>query len=113
MTCLSLKAVDLRKDIPWTITEMDDEEESNDVEQEAKPKVEIPKVLSFCERMKRLSLHQLPLKEWMKDQTINYVDLLRPDQLPTRLEEDRIPQVCRRLESWRMKSKDDTATSDE
>ena len=36
---------------------MDDKEESNDVEQEAKPKVEIPKVLSFRERMKRLSPH--------------------------------------------------------
>ena len=51
------EAVDLSKDIPWTITEVDNEKESNDVEQEAEPKVEIPKVLSFCERIKRLSLH--------------------------------------------------------
>ena len=41
------EAVDLSKDISWTITKVDDEEESNDVEQEAEPKVEIPKVLSF------------------------------------------------------------------
>ena len=49
----------------------------------------------------------------MKDQTINYVDLLRPDLLPTRLEENRVPQVCKRLELWRVKSKDDRATLDE
>ena len=55
--CDMFEAVNLSKDIPWTIIEMDDEEESNDVEQEAKPKVEIPKVLSFCVRMKRLSPH--------------------------------------------------------
>ena len=57
------EAVDLSKDIPWMIIEVNNEEESNDVEQEAKPKVEISKVLSFRERMKRLFLHRLPLKE--------------------------------------------------
>ena len=65
--CDMFEAIDLSKDIPWTITEVDDEEESNDVEQEAKPKVEIPKVLSFHERMKRFFPHQLLLKEQMKD----------------------------------------------
>ena len=55
--CDMFEAVDLSIDIPWTITEMDNEEESNDVEQEAEPKVEIPKVLLFHEKMKRLSLH--------------------------------------------------------
>ena len=111
--CDMFEAIDLNKDIPWTITEVDDEEESNDVEQEAKPKVEIPKVFSFRERMKRLSPHRLLVKERMKDQTISYVDLLHPDLLPARLEEDRVPQVCRRLESGRMKSKDEKATLDE
>ena len=55
--CDMFEAVDLSKDIPWTITEVDDEEESNDMEQETKLKVEIPKVFSFHERMKRLSPH--------------------------------------------------------
>ena len=61
------EAFDLSKDIPWTNIEVDDEEESIEVEQEAEPKVEIPKVLSFCKRMKRLSSHRLQLKEQMKD----------------------------------------------
>ena len=110
--CDMFKAIDLSKNIPWTITKVDDEEESNGMEQEAEPKVEISKVLLFCKRMKRLSPHRLPLKKRMKDQTISYVDLLCPDFLPTRLEEDHVPQVCRRLESRRVKSKDDMPTSD-
>ena len=88
--CEMFDAVDLSSDIPWTIIEMDDEEESNDVEQETEPVAEATKVFSFRERMKRLSPHRLPLKERMKDQTINYVDLLRPNPLPTRVE-DSIP----------------------
>ena len=111
--CDMFEAVDLSKDIPWTIVEINNEEESNDVEEEAEPKVEIPKVLSFCESMKRLSPHRLSLKEWMKDRTIRYVDLFRPDLLPARLEENCVQQVRRKLESWRMKSNDDRATSDE
>ena len=55
--CDMFEAVDLSKDIPWMITEVDNEEKSNDMEQEAESKVEIPKVLSFCERMKRLFPH--------------------------------------------------------
>ena len=107
------EAVDLSKDIPWTIIEVDDEEEPNDVEQEAESKVEIPKVFSFRERIQRLSPYQLPMKEQMKDRTIKYVDLFHSDPRSARLEEKCVPQVCRRLESWRMKSKDDRATSDE
>ena len=48
---------------------------------------EFTKVLLFCERMKRLSPHRLPLKERIKDRTISYVDLLHLDPLPTRLED--------------------------
>ena len=84
-------AIDLSTDIPWTIIEMDDEEESNDMEQGTESMAELTKVLSFYERMKRLSPHWLPLKERMKDQTISYVDLLRPDPLPARFEEDPMP----------------------
>ena len=90
--CEMFDAVDLSIDIPWTITEMDDGEELKDVEQRTEPMAMLTKDLLFCERMKRLSPHRLPLKERMKDQTINYVDLLRPDPLPARLEEDPMPR---------------------
>ena len=40
-------AVDLNIDIPWIITEMDDEEELKDVEQGTEPMVELTKALSF------------------------------------------------------------------
>ena len=100
-------AVDLSTDIPWTITEMDNEEESKDVEQGIKPMAELTKALSFSERMKRLSQHRLPLKERMKDRTISYVDLLCLDPLPARLEEDPMPRVSRRLAFRKMKSKEE------
>ena len=83
--CEMFDATDLSLDIPWPLTETDDDEESNDVEQGTKPMAELTEDLSFHERMKRLSPHRLPLKERMKDQTINYVNLLRPDLLPARL----------------------------
>ena len=107
--CEMFNAVDLSSDIPWTITETDDEEESNYVEQEAEPMAEATKVLSFRERMKRLSPHRLPLKERMKDRTISYVDLLRPNPLPTRVE-DSIPRVFRRLVLQKKKSENERAT---
>ena len=84
--CEMFDAVDLSSDIPWTLTKTDDDEESNDMEQGTKPMAELTEDLSFCERMKRLSPHRLPLKERMKDRTISYVDLLHLDPLPTRLE---------------------------
>ena len=108
--CEMFDAIDLSSDIPRTITEMDDDEESNDVEQGTEPMAELTEVLSFRERMKRLSLHRLPLKERMKDQTISYVDLLRPNPLPARLEEDPMPRVSRRLALQKMKSKNESAT---
>ena len=70
---------------------------------------EATKVLSFCERMKRLYLHRLPLKARMKDQIISYVDLLCPDPLPTRVE-DSIPRVSRRLAIQKKKSENERAT---
>ena len=84
--CEMFDAVDLSSDIPWTLTKTDDDDELNEVEQRTKPMAGLTKDLSFHERMKRLSPHRLPLKERMKDRTISYVDLLRPDPLPTRLE---------------------------
>ena len=47
--------------------------------------------------MIRLFQHWLPLKEQMKDRTINYVDLLCPYLLFARSKEDPIPQVSKRL----------------
>ena len=58
---------------------------------------QLTKALSFSKRMKRLLLYRFPLKERMKDRTISYVDLLRPDPLPARLEEDPMPRVSRKL----------------
>ena len=84
-------AVDLSSDIPWTLTKTDNDKESNDVQQGTKPITELIEDLSFRERMKRLSPHRLPLKERMKDRTISYVDLLHPDPLPSRLEQDPMP----------------------
>ena len=60
-------AVDLSLDIPWMLTETNDDKESNDVEQGTKPMAELTEDLSFRERMKRLSSHRLPLKERVKD----------------------------------------------
>ena len=71
---------------------------------------ELTKDLSFHERMKRLSPHQLPLKERMKDRTISYVDLLHPDPLSTRLEQDPMCQVSRRLALQKMNSENGRAT---
>ena len=105
--CKMFDAVDLSIDIPWTIIEMDDEEELKDVEQGTEPMAELTKALLFSKRMKRLSPHQLPLKERMKDQTISYVDFLRPDPLPARLEEDPMSRVSRRLALRKMKSKEE------
>ena len=108
--CEMFDVVDLSLDIPWTITKMDNDKESNDVEQGTKPMAELTEVLSFCERIKRLFLHQLPLKKRMKDQTISYVDLLCLDSLPARLEEDLMPPVSRRLALQKMKLENERAT---
>ena len=72
------------------------EENSIDME-EVKIAVESSRTLSFHERMKRLSSHRLPLKEWIKDRTISYVDLLRSDPLLSRMDDERKTQASRRL----------------
>ena len=73
------------------------EEESNDKEHEVKLVAEPLRTLSFCERMRRLLLHCLPLKKWMKDCIISYVDLLYPDPLPPRSNEYLVPEASRKL----------------
>ena len=108
--CKMFDAGNLSLDILWMITEMDNDEESKDVEQGTEPMAELTKVLSFCERMKRLSPHRLSLKERMKDRTISYVDLLHLDPHPARLEEDPMLQISRRLALQKMKSENEKAT---
>ena len=89
--------IDLSANIVWTPIKMDGEEESNDKEQEVKDVADSPRTFLFRERMKKLLSHRLPLKERMKDQSINYVDLLCPDPYPIRLDKDPMPRVLRRL----------------
>ena len=53
------------------------EDKSINTKQEVKVVGKSSRSLSFCERMKGLSLHRRPLKDRMKDKMISYVDLLR------------------------------------
>ena len=95
--CKVEDVIDLSADILWTQIEMDGGEESNGEDEEVKDVADPSKALSFRKKMKRLSPHCLPLKERMKDRTISYVDLLRPDPLPRRDNDDPVQQGCRRL----------------
>ena len=56
------------------------ENNSIDIE-DVKVAGESSNTLYFCKNMRGLSPHRLPLKERMKDRTISYVDLLRPNSL--------------------------------
>ena len=95
--CKMDDVIDLSVDIAWTPIEMDGEAESNDEDKEGKDVEDPSRTLSFREKMKKISLNCLPLKEWMKDRSISYVDLLHLDPYPTRVDEDRVPVVSRRL----------------
>ena len=95
--CKVEDVIDLSADIVWIQIEMDSEEESNGEDEEVKDVADPSRALSFCEKMKRLSPHRLLLKERKKDHTISYMDLLRPDPLPRRDNDDPVPQGCRRL----------------
>ena len=84
-------------DISWTPIKKDSEEESHDEEEDVKVVPDPLRTLSFSKKMKRLSLHCVPLKERMKDRPIRYVDLFPLDPLPPRSDEDPMPQESRRL----------------
>ena len=73
------------------------EDKSIDMEEEAKVVGKFSRSLSFREWMKNLSQHHRQLKDRMKDKTVSYVDLLRPDPLPSRTNDKMIPQASRRL----------------
>ena len=74
--------VDLDGDILKKPGDVDVEDNSFDIEK-IKVAGESSKTLFFRKKMRGLSPHRLPLKEQMKDRTISYVDLLRPNLLPT------------------------------
>ena len=68
---------------------MDVEENSINIE-EVKIAVESSRTI-FSREDERLSPHCLLLNERMKDRTICYVDLLWPDPLPSRMDDERKP----------------------
>ena len=49
---------------------------------------ESSKSLSFCETMKGLSPHHLPLKDRLKDKTVPYIKLFRPGPPPSRRDDN-------------------------
>ena len=57
----------------------------------------ISRILFFCKEMKGLSPHHLPFKEQLKDRTISYIDLLRPDPLPLKMDPRRKLRASTRL----------------
>jgi hypothetical protein len=63
--------------------EVEDEDNTVDKQEEVTEVVDSSQPLSFCESMRGLSPHPLPLGERMKDRTISYVDLLRPNLVST------------------------------
>ena len=75
---------------------MDVEDNSIDIE-EVKVAEESSRTLHVLKKRRGLSPHRLPLKERMKDRTISYVNLLRPDLLLLRLDPRRKPQASTRL----------------
>jgi hypothetical protein len=60
-----------------------DKDKSNKTEKEVKVEGESSKSLSFCEWMRGMTPHHLPLKDRKRDKTISYMDLLRPGPPPS------------------------------
>ena len=75
------------------------EDKSIDTEQEVKVVGESPRSLSFRDRMRGLSPHRRPLKDRMRDKTVSYVDLLRPGPPPSRRDDEKKSEACRRMET--------------
>src|SRR6202022_4131971 len=85
--------VDLSVDIWMKPGDVDDN--SIDIE-DVKVVGESSRNLPFRKKRRGLSPHRLPLKERMKDRTISYVDLLRPNPLP-KMDPRRKPGTSTRL----------------
>jgi len=93
--------IDLNADILRKPEDVDVEDNSIDIE-EVKVAGESSKTLPFRKKMRGLSPHRLPLKEWKKDRTISYVDLLQPNP-PPKIDPRRKPGASTRL-AWRKSS---------
>ena len=62
------------------------------------------RTLLFFERMKRLLLHHIPLKEWIMDCTFSYVDLFCSNSYLAKSDKDLMPRLFRNLALWELKS---------
>ena len=69
------------------------EDKTTEMKEKVKVVGESSRSLSFRERMRGLSPHRRPLKDRMRDKTVSYVDLLRPDPPPSRRDDE----ISRRL----------------
>ena len=88
--------IDLNVDILQKPGDVDMKDNSIDIEK-VKVAEESLRTLSFRKKRRGLSPHRLPLKERIKDRTISYVNLLRPDPLPPRLDPRQKPQASTTL----------------
>ena len=73
------------------------DDKSIDAEKEVKVIGKSSRSLSFHERMKDLSPYHRSLNDWMKDEMVCYVDLLRPGLHPSREDNEMKPRASRRL----------------
>jgi len=87
--------IDLSMDILRKPEVVDVEDNSIDIEK-VKVAGKSSKTLPIRKKMRGLSSHRLRLKERMKDRTISYVDLLRPNPLP-KLDPRRKPRASTKL----------------
>ena len=90
--------IDLSVDILRKPENVDVNDISIDIET-VKVAEEPSKILPIGMKMRALSLHRLPLKERMKDQTISYVDLLRPNRLK-KWSLDKVGMMKLKLTEW-------------
>ena len=82
--------VDLSADILQNPGDVDVEDNLIDIE-EVNVTGESSRTLFFRKKRRGLSHHRLLLKEQIKDRTISYVNLLKPDPLPPKLDPRRRP----------------------
>ena len=85
-----------QEDVPEKDADLDEDKSNKTEEEEVKVVGESSKFLSFRERMRALPPYHLPLKNWKKDKTIFYMDLLRPGPPP--LESSK--KYAKRKYSW-------------
>ena len=77
------------------------EETSINIEEDVKLVGESSMSLLFLEMMKILLSHRRPLRDWIKDKMISYVDLLRPHSPLIRGDNEMKSETSRRLAKWK------------